>query len=200
MVSTIDINGTGNPGYNWYVTKPFGFATTPASDISVSGGVLTLNGTGAQNWAISTLAPANNAQGYVGQVFAGGFYVEARIAFDNTLVNTANGWPSFWGESLQHMIDASHPSLEQWPGQPTGYTHFIEDDFFEYDTAPFAGANSFGGAMHDWYGIYNQTCSGFCNVSNPNFAVNTGSTRGRTSTPSASCTFPALPRTAIKGR
>jgi hypothetical protein len=46
--------------------------------------------------------------------------------------------------------------------------HFIEPDFFEYDLWTFAPRHLYGGAMHDWYGIYNVTCpgKGFCGVSN----------------------------------
>jgi hypothetical protein len=52
-------------------------------------------------------------------------------------------------------------------GQATGYDHFIETDFFEYDVWSFSPRNEYGGAMHDWWGIWQSTCtSGYCNVSN----------------------------------
>ena len=53
----------------------------------------------------------------------------------------------------------------QWPGQPAGYEHFIEDDFFEYDTM-WAGAATYGGAVHDWYGKWKETCPSFCSIAN----------------------------------
>ena|ERR1017187_2850617 len=167
-LSTIDINNTKVPGFKWYVQYPFGSAHALAGDFSVTSGVLTITPTTA-NMGITTVVK-DGAGGVRGQVFGQGYYAEARIAFDNTQVITANGWPAFWGESVHHIL-----TLDRWPGQPTGYAHFIEDDFFEYDTAAGSGANSYGGAWHDWYGIYNVTCSLFCNVTN-NGVISLGST------------------------
>jgi len=59
--------------------------------------------------------------------------------------------------ALEHM---AYFEGRQWPGQPEGYDHFIEPDFFEYDIWRFAPHNTYGGATHDWYGIYNKTCPG----------------------------------------
>ena len=56
---------------------------------------------------------------------------------------------------------------DQWPGQRPGYEHFVEPAFFEYDLGQ---TKSYGGAVHDWYGVYNSTCSNYCNYYNPNFA------------------------------
>jgi hypothetical protein len=53
---------------------------------------------------------------------------------------------------------------DQWPGQPAGYVHNVEFDFFE--AAYFAKPSAYGGAgMHDWYGIQGKTCPpGLCGV------------------------------------
>jgi len=72
---------------------------TPSSDI---GG----------NWNIATAAPANNTQGYVGQAFGGGAYFEAKVKFDPTMVNFSQGFPAFWGFSIEHAANqgADHPA------------------------------------------------------------------------------------------
>ena len=168
-VATIDINNTQLPGFNWYVQYPFGAEVTPPTDINVTNGVLTLSpqpGDGSANGWLATAVrvepTASNPEGYNGCSFGGGFYVEAEISFDPTNVGEGVGYPAFWAESLEHIINAG----QQWPGQAAGYSHFVEDDIFEYDTYSGWGANTFGGTVIDWYGIYNVTCSGYCKVWN----------------------------------
>jgi hypothetical protein len=178
-MSTIDTGDTRVPGFNWYLYQPFGARTKHSNpaDLSISDGVVTITPTGPSKngSSIMTIAiPQSEVppKGYVGRAFGGGkgFYIEARIAFDNSLVKTAKGWPNFWGESVEHIIGHG---ADQWPGQPSGYAHFIEDDFFEYDIASFAGPNAFGSSRHDWYGLYNVTCKHkrFCGILSSNYAV-----------------------------
>ena len=174
-VATIDINNTQLPGFNWYVQYPFGPEVTPPTDINVTNGVLTLSpqpGDGsAGGWLATAVKTNSNPEGYNGCAFGGGFYVEAKISFDPTNIGAGTGWPSFWGESLQHIIGGALPA-DQWPGQAVGYVHFIEDDFFEYDTYG-SGVDTFGGNFIDWYGIYNVTCSPFCQIWNSAHYLNT---------------------------
>jgi hypothetical protein len=103
----------------------------------------------------------------VGLAFGGGAYFEAILQFDpaKTAQGKPKAWPSFWSLSIEH---AAGLSGEQWPGQQTGYVHFIEPDFFEYDVWSFAPRSYYGGAIHDWYGIFRATCPGkaFCGVTN----------------------------------
>lgn len=164
----IDIDGTGAVGYNWYTRQFFGFPTTRPDVVSVAGGVLTLSGGGNNNGSIETACPAANPQGYIGQVFGGGAYFEASLAFDPAVVDVKNGWPSFWSMGIEHMANKGEA---HWPGQPAGYDHFAEDDFFEYDTA-WAGASTYGGAVHDWWGIWTPD-KGYSNVQNDNYIIRT---------------------------
>jgi hypothetical protein len=62
--------------------------------------------------------------------------------------------------ALEHLIGLPG---QQWPGQMAGYSHFIEPDFMEKEDT---NSIDYGGAIHDWYGVYEQTCSGqvYCNV------------------------------------
>ncbi|MDD2658580.1 MAG: hypothetical protein PHY54_02725 [Methylococcales bacterium] len=164
-LTSIDVSGSLSPGFKWYTTPFFAPASkyTP-SLISINNGILTLESTpgGTRNANIATAAPAKNLQGWVGRAFGGGAYFEAKIAFDPATVNTKNGWPAFWSMSIEHMATKG---ADQWQGRAKGYSHFIEDDFFEYDTASFAGQNSYGATMHDWYGIWKKTCPpAFCQI------------------------------------
>jgi hypothetical protein len=101
---TIDLTASGNAGFNWYLTKFFGYGTEPASTIAITpdGLVLTPSSDSGGNWNIATAAPANNTQGYVGQAFGGGAYFEAKIKFDPTTVNFSQGFPALWGFSIEH--------------------------------------------------------------------------------------------------
>jgi hypothetical protein len=170
-LASIDMLGSRSPAFKWYTTPffvPNSQKITP-SLITINNGILTLESTpgGTLNGNIATAAPAKNLslQGWVGKTFGGGGYFEAKIAFDPATVDTKNGWPSFWSMSIEHMAGKN---ADQWQGQANWYSHFIEDDFFEYDTASFAGQNSYGATMHDWYGIWKKTCpsDAFCHITN----------------------------------
>ena len=169
--STIDLNASGLPGFNWYPQQFFGRPPTSSNYIKVANGELTLSGMDATSfYTLASAAPSTNAAGYVGRAWGGGAFIESRFHFDPALMNT-NGWPAFWSMAIEHM---ARPGIaDQWPGQAAGYAHFIEDDFFEYDTYAFAGAQSYGAALHDWYGIWNPT-AGYSNIFNQtNFVVHT---------------------------
>ena len=167
--SRVDVNDTRKPGYQWYLGQFFGGAATAPSNLTFNpDGTLALDGAGTSaNAGINTAAPVSSPARWVGMAFGGGAYFEATFRFDpqDTINANGAGWPSWWAMAIEHL--AGLPS-EQWQGQPSGYSHFIETDFFEYDVWRFSPHNEYGGAMHDWYGVYNQTCAGAgnCNVSN----------------------------------
>lgn len=172
-LTSIDVNGSLSPTFKWYTTPFFQPASkfTP-SLIAINNGILTLESTpsSTRNANIATAAPAKNLQGWVGKTFGGGGYFEAKIAFDPATVDTKNGWPSFWSMGIEHMAGKG---ADQWQGQVKDYSHFIEDDFFEYLSASFAGQNSYAATMHDWYGIWKITClpAAFCNINNHSAGV-----------------------------
>jgi hypothetical protein len=170
--STIDLNASGLPGFNWYRQQFFGRPPTSSNFITMANGELIISGMDTTSfYTLASAAPSTNVFGYVGNAWGGGAFIESRFHFDPATINT-NGWPSFWSMAVEHM--AAPGVADQWPGQAPGYAHFIEDDFFEYDTHSFAGAQSYGAAMHDWYGIFNPTM-GYSNIFNEtNFVVQTG--------------------------
>lgn len=175
--ATIDVGATGNPGFKWYTKPFFGGSPTPATELSVSGGVLTISPGASEtgNWQIATASLASNSQGFVGNVFGNGGYFEASIKFNpDKIPNLASnpsqkdlskGWPSFWSLAIEHATH-NQTNADQWPGQVNGYQHYIEVDFFEFDTN-WAWDRTYGGAIHDWYGVFLKTCPGsVCQVVN----------------------------------
>ncbi|MDR3709695.1 MAG: hypothetical protein P4L33_15465 [Capsulimonadaceae bacterium] len=163
----IDTRATGKPGFNWYTKQFFGGKPTPSAVIETGKGGLTLNGPNGYNGSISTAGPAANADGYVGTVFSGGGYFEASIAFDRSLIDVRHGFPAFWSMAIEHM---AQKGKSQWEGQPPGFEHFIEVDFFEANTFAKAGPDTYSGAVHDWYGAWSKE-RGFSEAMNPNYII-----------------------------
>lgn len=165
-LSTIDVNASGAAGFSWYSQQWFGSNVTSSGAISVSGSVLTLSG------ILQTAFSPSPGQ-FTGTVFGGGAYFEASIAFDPAkgALASSGSWPAFWSLAVEHIN-----GTEQWPGQPIGYAHFTELDFFEAFHAPnesYVGKTSYWGTIHDWSGIYN---SGFpFNIQNGNHQFSVGS-------------------------
>jgi hypothetical protein len=142
---TIDWRDTRQAGFNWYLGGFFGGKTASAGALKVQNGVLTL--AAADHTQIGTAGPLVHGHGWMGKVFGGGAYIEARLAFDPDQQPHPRAWPAFWSMAIEHMQGVAAGTFE----------HFIEDDFFEADTNS-AGANSYGGAIHDWFGVYKVTC------------------------------------------
>jgi hypothetical protein len=153
--SQVDIANTLRPGFKWYPYQFFGSRTKLGSIILESDGSVRLLGdTTGPNGELATASPTGTAGGFVGTAFGGGGYFEASFRFDpqDVINNNFNGWPSWWSMAIEHMANLD---TRQWPGQPKGYEHFIEADFFEYDLKDYAKGgklNYFGGALHDWFG------------------------------------------------
>jgi len=165
--SAIDMDNTGKSGFQWYPWRFFGQPTTPPETIKIGGdGILTL-GTDTLGSSIATGAPTKTASHWVGTAFGGGAYFEAALRFDpdRTAKGKSASWPAFWSMAVEHTAGLSS---QHWPGQPPGYMHFAELDFFEYDLRSFSPQNYYGGALHEWWGIYKTTCpgTGFCGASN----------------------------------
>lgn len=142
---TVDEEGTNGDGYQFYRWNFFG--NTPTGQVTFNDNGLVLN----NRAQLSSAVDLSGSGPWKGVAFGGGAYFEAEIAFDQSIINNANWWPSVWAMAIEHL---SMGSLEQWPGQVTDYEHFIELDIFEY----LYGANSerkYSATPHDWYGVYN---------------------------------------------
>jgi hypothetical protein len=156
---TVDARGTLRSGYQWYPWKFFGGSMTRLENIVVTpdNGLVLEGDTTGPNGQIATAAP-DSKSGFVGNAFGGGGYFEATLAFnpDDVFRMKFKGWPAWWAMASEHLLP------ERVSSQGGGsYEDFIEVDFFEYDLAKEVREgwrNSFGGAVHEWFGIYNKTC------------------------------------------
>lgn len=166
--STVDLRSSGKPTFQWYPWQLFGHRANTNAITLNSDGSLTLQGdTTGPNGEITTAAPAANGAGFVGTAFGGGAYIEAVFRFDPADVARQNskGWPSFWSLAAEGSV---LQGANQWPGQPSGFQHQIEADFFEYLLLPYhERPNAYGASMHDWYGVRNITCKGLCQQGMP---------------------------------
>ena len=176
--STIDMANTNAPGFNWYLTRWFtgGATTISSSNISVSGSVLTIGGGGGDVWPHIATAFDTGLDTFTGTVYEDGGYFEMRMKFNPALYDvnfSANGIPNFYGMSIEHVADLHSTSGGKWPGQVSGYSHFIEVDFFETNSA--ATTNYFS-VTHDWGGTAPEPGSGNYpqNIVTTNYVIDIG--------------------------
>jgi len=166
--STVDLQRSGKPTFLWYPWQLFGRQTnTGAIKLNADGSVTLQGDITGPNGELTTATPAANAAGFVGTAFGGGAYIEAVFRFDPADVARQNskGWPSFWSLTAEGSV---LQGANQWPGQPAGFQHQVEADFFEYLLLPYhAPPNAYGASLHDWYGIRNVTCRGLCQQGMP---------------------------------
>jgi hypothetical protein len=163
---TVDMNSTENRGFKWYMFNLFSKKASATGVQLNSDGSVTLVGdnTGAGG-ALMSVNPYFGTNTWTGTAFGGGAYIEAVLHYDPAQVNAvhANGarapYPSFWGLPMEgNVIQGAN----QWPGQPAGYQHNVEADFFEAD---YTRPTMYGVGAHDWYGIKGKTCPNLCVVS-----------------------------------
>jgi hypothetical protein len=155
---------TYGPGYQWYFANFFGQVPQSATTTLNNDGSATVADFGAnENTTLSSAAQISSAPYFRGTAFGGGGYFEATLAFNAATINTSTGWPAWWSMALEHLVGLPG---QQWTGQASGYTHYIEPDFMEKEDT---NSTDFGGAVHDWYGVYLTTCSGqvYCNYATP---------------------------------
>lgn len=151
----VDMANTTKSGFKWYPYRFFGSQTKLASiSLNADGSVTLLGDTSGPNGELATASSTDTPGKFVGTAFGGGGYFEATFKFDpqDVIKTNFNGWPSWWSMAIEHMVNLD---TRQWPGQPEGYEHFIEADFFEYvlkDYVERGKLNYFGGTLHDWFG------------------------------------------------
>jgi Concanavalin A-like lectin/glucanases superfamily len=148
QASKVDTGNTGAAGYDWYTRKPFWYNTeTDATFAFGSNGVTITPTVNTGSYHLASAYPSGT--GYVGNVFGPGWYVEAQVSFDPTLVIVANSWPAFWALQWPGM---TNPPQDYWPEAGTNYRHNVEDDLFEFNQQT---NSKYGSTLHDWYGTTN---------------------------------------------
>ncbi len=165
--SEVDVTKEGTPGHQWYLWSFFGKNANGSELKFNKNGTLTLEGgpTGP-NGEIATAAKMRGAGNFIGTAFGGGAYFEATLAFrPQDIVNADyQGHPAFWAMALEHLVGYG----QNKGSKAKRFEHFVEVDIFEYDMLGYTGMeNVYGGALHDWYGIWHETCvTGLCSITN----------------------------------
>ena len=102
-LETIDLTNTGVEGKKWFTDRPWAWGNTPAGDLSIENGILTINpSTQSPNVNILTVSQ----KGKIGRGFQYGYF-EASISFDpaDWEKSVHYGFPAFWGLSKNQIID-----------------------------------------------------------------------------------------------
>jgi lysophospholipase L1-like esterase len=179
--STLNVDTllTKASGFQFYLTGSFGFPDTQASILTFNmDGSLTVDGSlvtsGNGGGMYSLAAKTTPVTAWHGQAFGGGFYTEATLSHDpqDVIANNQTSFPAWWADPMEHAAEGGI-FAEQWPGQATGFVHFTETDFFEYNVV--ANGNrlfQYNGTAIDWSGIFNGA----------SYPFNTQNTQNRTIT------------------
>jgi hypothetical protein len=157
---TVDTAATQRRGFQWYNWNLYGSSSNLSAVVLNSDRSVTLNGqTGGADGQLVSAVQDSAGDPFVGNSFGGGAYIEAVLKWQPlpTSSTTPSAWPAFWALPLEGNFA---PYSDQWPGQPADYVHSTEMDFFEALSGD-AGTDSYGGSMHDWYGIFDETCPPF---------------------------------------
>lgn len=114
-LSTIDTQQTGDAGYKWYVTRPYGASALTTGDYSISNSVLTIkDDESTYNYGLATV----DVDTHTGFAYNKG-YLEFRIRMSREPISeTGSGIPAIW----------SLPPEKLWGNA----TEWVEVDFMEY--------------------------------------------------------------------
>ncbi len=131
-LDTIDVNATGEVGYHWYLTRPYGATTLKPNDF-----VLTEEGIHLQlhepthNYGIAMVDTRTGA----GWGYKHG-YMEARFKFPaNRVIPDSKGGPAIW----------AMPAERYW----CFINHWLEMDFLEYWGNKFGEKKAYTVTMHE---------------------------------------------------
>jgi len=135
-LDTIDIDNTGDPGFNWYVyrgKRP----PIPKTDLRISDSVLTFTPT-YDGYLVTAYKPLTPALPTVGRTFAGGGYFEARMSFAPKDPGLGKRWPAFWLFDILVSAAIRDGTPENFRG-----AEFDIMDLYIYGGPPLWG-------VHDW--------------------------------------------------
>lgn len=176
-LSTIDINNTLNPGYNWYTSLRAGAGnpavafTLNAASLSVCNSILTINpdaGLSGGGYLFQTGYTGSTGSRLVGSsIGPNGAYWECRMSFDPSFAQSGlPAWPAFWAWDNQININLADNASY-------GGNMYTELDFFE----AYPGNGTISPLFTDWNWASNSsqtsntnsTLSGIPNLNDGNF-------------------------------
>ena len=147
--SGIDINNTREPGYNFYVYRPFGWEATESDALSINNSILTIkNPVNRAQYDIATAALSSDGKKMVGYAHKGAAYFEASIAFDpDKLPEKGEGFPAFWTMSAEHLFSQAFTKPRY--GESSDGFIYLENDFMEWNSL-WHDSNKYWHAIHQW--------------------------------------------------
>ena len=141
-LSTIDVNNTLQPGFNWYTQSlqgvmsfqngsPTTYFNENPDSFAIADSVLKFNPTNSNpngNMIWSAGYTGTPSPHFVGKTFTStGAYFEAKFAFDPTL--TSSNFPSWWAWNKEIPLNSANNT-------PYSGARYTELDFFEYIGGP----------------------------------------------------------------
>lgn len=154
-LSTIDVNNTLRPGFNWYVqslvlgTYPTNTKLIfPSTCFSVGGSVLTYTpntplGGSVTGGNIFSAGWTGTGDGFVGNTIAPtGWYAECRMAYDPTISQPGHTWfPAFWmwdkgimySSSINTFNGERFTELDIYEAIPTGTPNVPNQKYVDWD-------------------------------------------------------------------
>ena len=126
----MDLKDTKQPGFSFYLSRPFGWPVTSPDSIAVKEGILSIrNPVNKAQYDIASAAPLGGGK-WVGFAHRGAAYFEASIAFnpeDMGRVPEKGGFPAFWTMSAEHLFGTFQEEMKN----PYEY---LEIDFMEWNS------------------------------------------------------------------
>jgi hypothetical protein len=136
----------------WYSFNLLSKTPTGSEGVNQANGSMYISGIAGDQFGASVCSAYSTGVGsnWKGKVFSGGFYVEVALSIPGTVSGTPGQlpFPAVWCDDIDFLTQNS--ANLQWPGQATGYLHWIEYDFFQWaqDTDLYWGAAD----IIDWIG------------------------------------------------
>ena len=156
----IDWQNTGALGFQWYVNQPFGGKPTPADRLTVNrDGSLTIRQGTINSFSASTGARHGICRRP---------YFEATLSFDAKVTAAKEkAWPAWWAMSLEHFLNLPGEHWVDSPPMSSISRRWISSN----PTPAWAGPNTFGGATHDWGGVWGKDTNWQYDFQNSNFVI-----------------------------
>ena len=171
--ANVDTTSSYASGFQIYLGRFLNLSQTlpPFSDVATinSDGSLTIgyNDANAPAYQLSSASyVSTDTPPYVGIAFGCGAYITAEISMPQGQ-NPAGYWTFFYGNPVETLFYPFGSIQQNWPGQPTAYSAYVETDFMENIGIQSSTQQHYFASLHNWYGVYQVTCpSGYCDVNN----------------------------------
>lgn len=133
-------------GQNWFQFNMLGVTPVAGQAVQNADGSITLPGNDGSGFG-ANIATAHLVSGVLkGTGFGGGYYIEFVVKFTPTLGGASLPFPALWSLDTDFLSG----NTLQWPGQPTGFHHRIENDFMQWPHNSLTFWE--GNGLIDWFG------------------------------------------------